>query len=595
MTKLLNKTVGGRETNADRKASDRNGLRRFGRDEEGGLIIFSLFILVCMLLVTGLAVDLMRFETHRARLQSTLDRAVLAGASLEQTLNSEDVVLDYFDKAGLGQFIKEEDVVVVETATSKTVSATSEMNMLTFFMRQYFRRDDTRAVWDVQAGGRAEESVSDVEISLIVDVSGSMGENAQSGGTKIDVLKVAAKEFVYLMQCDPDAVLPFNGVCVVEPNTVSISMVPYNHQVIAGETLIQKFNITEEHQNSSCIDMDPADYLTIPIELDPLLVDPFFGVPDPTPNVKRSTQLDFWTGYGGYSGDGANNDRRECSPNTAPYTARTIVPYENNYLDMQTAIDGLYAGGNTSIDLAAKWGGALLAPEFRAAVTSLSVDDGVVDPAFIGRPFNYDRPSTRKVIVLMTDGKNTSKIWVEDEFREGISPFFVVDDAHNTNPPGIWEAEDDHISIYNASRDAHGHRPFRRLSHKGDGNSGWSWNPDGGANATQLTWNQVWERYHVVTVADAMDDGQLSDDRWWKLADYDYTSIKDPRLQSICTALKDEDVLIYTIGFETSTASNLVLSNCASSENHHFDVQGLDLTSAFNSIARDIHELRLIN
>ena len=75
-------------------------MARFRREERGSILIFSLFLLIMMLMIAGMSVDLMRSETQRARLQRTLDRAVLAGASLEQTLDSEAVVRDYFEKAG---------------------------------------------------------------------------------------------------------------------------------------------------------------------------------------------------------------------------------------------------------------------------------------------------------------------------------------------------------------------------------------------------------------------------------------------------------------------------------------------------------------
>lgn len=40
---------------------------RFRKDEDGGMIIFSLFMFVLVLTLAGLAVDLMRFETTRAK------------------------------------------------------------------------------------------------------------------------------------------------------------------------------------------------------------------------------------------------------------------------------------------------------------------------------------------------------------------------------------------------------------------------------------------------------------------------------------------------------------------------------------------------
>ena len=64
-----------------------NGSRPKGflRREDGNLIIFSLFMIVGMLLFTGIAIDVMRSEVARTKLQNTLDRAVLAAADLDQT------------------------------------------------------------------------------------------------------------------------------------------------------------------------------------------------------------------------------------------------------------------------------------------------------------------------------------------------------------------------------------------------------------------------------------------------------------------------------------------------------------------------------
>ena len=133
----------------------------FHRDESGSLVIFSLFLFVTMLLVAGMAVDLMRYETHRARLQSTLDRAVLAAASLDQPLTPEEVVVDYFDRAQLSAYINADDIDVVNTLTARQVTAVAAMDMPTTFMR-LLGIDDLHA----PAGGTAEESASRTEVSL---------------------------------------------------------------------------------------------------------------------------------------------------------------------------------------------------------------------------------------------------------------------------------------------------------------------------------------------------------------------------------------------------------------------------------------------
>jgi len=55
-------------------------LNRFGRDEDGSMILFGLFLLILMLMASGLAIDTMRAEYTRTTIQNTLDRAILAAA-----------------------------------------------------------------------------------------------------------------------------------------------------------------------------------------------------------------------------------------------------------------------------------------------------------------------------------------------------------------------------------------------------------------------------------------------------------------------------------------------------------------------------------
>jgi hypothetical protein len=69
-------------------------MRTFAAGESGSLTIFSLFVVLCMLMVGGLAVDFMRQESARAKLQSTLDRAILAAADMDQQLDPTAVVQD---------------------------------------------------------------------------------------------------------------------------------------------------------------------------------------------------------------------------------------------------------------------------------------------------------------------------------------------------------------------------------------------------------------------------------------------------------------------------------------------------------------------
>ncbi len=543
-------------------------LSRFKRDENGSLIIFSLFLLIMMLMIAGLAVDLMRAESHRARLQSTLDRAILAAASLEQTLNSKEVVLDYFNKAGLGAFIDVDDITVVESPTAKTVTATASMTAGTFFMKLMGIDRLT-----TPAGGIAEESLSDVEISLVLDVSGSMGSTSASGNTKMHDLIDAANEFVYLMQCDPDAEKPYDNVCVVEPDSVSISLVPYAEQVLVGEELIQQFNITNEQTNSSCVDFDATDFLSTTVSL--------------TDQLQRSGTIDRRSYHSNGNHHSSTRFARDYRRSCRTDSYREIVPFSNSYADLQTQISSMQAGGYTSIHLGMKWATTLLDPSFRPAMASLtSGGSPLITPEFADRPYDYGRPRTKKVVVLMTDGKNTSLHSLRPGFYDGLSPFWL---NKASGVPSYNELSVERVFTDNAGN------PYSLYYYVKDHKSQYYYSsyentPYGGSggDAVQLTYPELWDMFAV----DYWDDEfYWLPDSWQTI----WTSTMDDYLEDICNAAKTKGIEVFTMGFETSSASSAVLSQCASSAAHHFDVDGTDISEAFNSIAREINDLRLVN
>ncbi|HSF63486.1 MAG TPA: pilus assembly protein TadG-related protein, partial [Paracoccaceae bacterium] len=157
--------------------------RDFGRAEEGSLAIFALILFVLMAMMGGIAVDMMRHEQTRTALQQTIDRSVLAAAALNQQREPEDVVTDYFAKAGLASYL--DDVDVREGLNFRTVQATASANLNPFFMHMMGVDQ-----FEVPAASTAEQRITNVEISMVLDVSGSMQ------GAKITNLKTAARNFV---------------------------------------------------------------------------------------------------------------------------------------------------------------------------------------------------------------------------------------------------------------------------------------------------------------------------------------------------------------------------------------------------------------
>jgi len=547
------------------------------------MLVLGLFIFMIMLMAGGIAIDAMRAETVRSELQSTLDRSVLAAANLDQPQDAKSVVIDYFDKAGLSEFL-DTDSIVVETSTAagqlsyRKVTASAQATLDTIFMPILgFETISTGS------NGSAEEGVTDLEISLVLDVSGSMGRASASGRSKIKELQDAASDFAWYMLCDPNGT-PGTGNCSIAPGSVSMSIIPYAEQVSAGETLLDAFDtpaagdtypaaldrydISEEHQTSSCVTFDGEDFATTGLSV--------------SDDVKRSGHFDPWRYY-------------SYSPGS--WTCRTegwrdIRPYVGHHSNVNHIIGKLRAGGNTSIDLGMKWGSALLDPEVRPVVESLSSDERTggapaTEPDFTGRPFDFNQRNTLKAIVLMTDGMNTAQHYLLEDYRSGMSEVY-----RNT-------AYSDRFSVFNPDNGQYyyvhdgGWHDAPYGDADGETECRWTWwrgyrcwTVDQPGSAVQMTYQEVWETFPTDWYERfSWLNRPMS---WWG------TSTKDSRTAAICDAAKDQGIIVYTIGFEAPSQGDAVLQDCATTPSYYFDADGLSIAEVFGTIASSINTLRLV-
>ncbi|MFW2588994.1 pilus assembly protein TadG-related protein [Sagittula sp. SSi028] len=192
-------------------------LRHLIQDETGNITIYSVFMLVLILTITGASVDIMRFETNRTVMQNTMDRAVLAAADLDQTQDPKTVVKDYLANSPVRSLVP--NVEVFQAANSRTVSATGTSSMDPIFLHM-------SGVDQLIAPAKsvAEEKISNVEISLVLDISGSMRNN-----DRINKMKPAATSFVDKVMTDDS-----NGV-------TTLNLVPFAGQVNPGDILFDYF------------------------------------------------------------------------------------------------------------------------------------------------------------------------------------------------------------------------------------------------------------------------------------------------------------------------------------------------------------------
>ena len=623
------------------------------------MIILTLFLFLFMMVMAGLGVDTMRHEMERARLQATLDAAVLAGAKAPFGKDPKTIVEDYFAKADMTNYLDPiGDDDVSNTLNASRVAAKASMTMDTYLMK--LSGIDTLKA---HAAATAETRVPKLEVALVLDVSNSMNDF-----DKIDELRKAAKKFVTTILASGD------------PGAISISVVPFSTSVTPTDEIYEALLVDNKHNYSNCLVFDDSDYDGT------ALVTKADATEAAEDDITLAPMVqDIYSSYYG-SFDNLNAEWRSC------YTeeAYRIMPFSTSKTDLHTKIDGLLANGNTTGDMGMKWGAALLDPSFRDVTDALIAGESM--PASMSHtPVDYSDPDTMKVIVMMGDGENSRTFffaedshykgpdsdlfhieyqdmelhyayarwneniryygpsyeyacdyyWYDCVYRpagETKSAYFLRDpewthaDGEDTTPetavastpgvpyacaamieahyegrtktntgdldaPGCEDAED---AVLDSMLDDWHYYDLKNKKWL-DGTEFVDLREDmsGFLSRKQLTWEEAWGRippreYDDITgISDPFDE-------------YDNNkatgALKNTRMNNVCTAAKDNGVVIYTIGYmvDADGTAEQSLKKCATGYDpiedaspYYYDVDDVDISKAFSSIAGNVQSLRL--
>ena len=459
------------------------------------MTIFALMSVLMMLVVGGLGVDLMQQEMERTQRQNTLDRAILAAADLDQLQDPGAVVNDYYSKSGYSEVV---NVNVEEGINFRTVTASARIDMPTRYMSMV--GTDDLPIW---VGGSATEWVPNLEISLVLDISGSMRNSS-----RMDNLRPAARNFV-------SSVLEGDMA-----QHTSINLIPYAGQTNVGPFMFNRLNgqryaevelpegdggiesNSSWPQNTSW-DNDEDEYYVFPnvtscLELQS---DDFTHARLPErSSYDQVPHFMYWPIAASVM------DWGWC-----PYDATSIQYAQNNETALHNFINGMRMHDGTGTAYGMKYALALLDPTSQDDFAAMS-SVGLVPSQYSSRPANWTDTETAKYIVLMTDGQIT------DQWRP---------------KNGMHE---DNVDIALKKQDS---------SRK--------------------------EKIHSAS-----------------------TNVN--RFYAICDLAKAEprNIVIYTIAFEAPSGAKTQMRNCASSPSHFFDVQGSEIDEVFQSIARQVRQLRLV-
>lgn len=341
---------------------------KFRDDVGGNVAIFFAFGAFAVIGTVGIAIDTSVAYNVRSQLASAVDAAALAGARNYASPTRDADIQRYFDanfEAGyMGSVL--EPLSITPDDQARTVTVTARANIPTFFMN-IFGTDST----DVAATAEATLSSRDVEVALVLDVTGSMD------GSRMTSLKAAANELVDIVVQDLQD--PFYSKVALVPYSNSVNVGSYATQVRGAITSggctypaapsCEDFTFTRQSGGSTtfaattCATERSGTHLST----------------DAAPSLAP-----LGTHY--HRPDGGYN----------PCPSATIMPLTSNKTALNSAINGLTAGGSTAGQIGTAWGWYMISPNFAYLFSGE------------GQPANYGAihlgQEVLKVVVIMTDG-----------------------------------------------------------------------------------------------------------------------------------------------------------------------------------------------
>lgn len=391
------------------RAYARNHLRRLQKNEQGSMLLFVGIGLFTLVAATGVAVDMSRLQSVRAKLSSSLDAAGLAAGAKAHSADADTVVNNYlnvnYPEGYLDSRITDVDVQVNSDNTIITLSATAEVDMT--FM-QIFGNDFER----VTVSSEITRENRGVEMVMVLDTTGSMA------GSKMSDLRTAATDMVNILFGDEETM-----------ENLWVSVVPYVTTVNIGNhntSWLRNYDedlYTDEYPNwetkwKGCVEARGQ----WPEEDDLGLNDepPYTGDKSIATAEQLATTfpLYFWADNwdnnwieddgdvnlnqdAGYSDGGAKGPNIGCGNEVTPFTNVKSVA--------QDAVDALtyWRRGGTMSSQGLIWGWRMISPKWRGLWNH-------GDPSL---PLDYGTPLMSKAVIVMTDGVN-----------EVFSP--------HSNPPG---------------------------------------------------------------------------------------------------------------------------------------------------------------
>jgi hypothetical protein len=240
-----------------------------------------------------------------------------------------------------------------------------------------------------------------------------------------------------------------------------------------------------------------------------------------------------------------------------PKDDASILIAENDYDVIEDFVSNIKLHDGTATHVGMKYGVALLNPSSRDEFLQLNAR-GIVADAYKHRPADFDE-ETVKYIVLMTDGKTTAQLR-PNEINSSSEYNAVYDPSHED-----WAALMDRYGSTDSDGDPQAAADVE-----------WGYPAASTYNDGSVSHTESRNNGHITAMCD-----EAKEPVWGTDADGN------------AVLLKEDRITVFTISFLAPESARDLMRDCASSPGHYFRVEGLNIESAFQAIAKTINQLRL--
>ena len=557
------------KTRSEWKVRVRSFSRIFTRARDGGVAMMFALAMPPMTMMAVCGLDIHRASSVRQSLQDALDAATLAAARSDETTDAgiREVGLRVL-RANLAQF---PHVTLNEHINSTNFDLNADGSVTSFarvsvdtLVAGAFLGDEL----DVNVDSMVFRSNNRVEVALVIDNTGSMNSYA-----RIQAARTAARDLVERLAAADER--------SVEEGAVRISLVPFSMTVRVNPGFGTQNNRTSatalgwlSRSTSHTGSTGTTGLFSTGVDrfqvLDTLRIGwggcvesrPYpYDVQDTAPS--SGNQATMFVPY--FSPDTPDSDAFNSADSTTRNLWQNYDRY-NDWINESTNIASLLSGITSSNRLTRLTTAWSTITKDSAKYARANLRSG------IGTDLGPNRGCKLEPVVRLTDDFDNVLDSIDDMVADGNTniPMGLMWGWHTLSPRAPF-----------ADGRAYGEEQLQKiiiLLTDGDNVNSEAGNPD---DSTYSGAGLIWQ----LRLGSSIGVGSSGTAR---------RNAMDERLEELCDNLRDNDIMLYTVGVQVDTRTQGILQNCATEGDMFFNVSNTaGIATAFDRIAGSIENLRI--